>query len=362
MFEIDFYTENETATVKHANERVLTSTEDWEKQVWQFVIDWFNPAIETISIFTSGSTGAPKKIEHTKASMLYSASLTCTVLNLKPGNKALLCLPVNKISGMMMVVRSIYQKMWLTCIKPSTTPLLNLTDEQHFDFAAFTPMQFHGITNNYSCFEKAGRIKKIILGGEDIGADLALNILKLKTEVYITFGMTETISHIALKRLNGAKPDENFKVLPGIAISTDKRSCLTIGAPMLGQPHLVTNDVVSIEGPNEFRWLGRIDNVINSGGIKIYPEDIEQQLAKAIDAPYFITSKPDLLTGQKLVLILEKATLKPEEIIELKAAFSKLEKMHCPKQVLLVPQFSRTTNGKIKRSESVLKPIATIEF
>lgn len=362
MFEIDFYTQSETAIVRHANERLLTSTEDWEKQIWQFVIDWFDPAITTIPIFTSGSTGVPKKIEHTKAAMLYSASLTCTTLNLKPGNRALLNLPVNKISGIMMVVRSIYQKMWLTCIKPSTTPLQKLTDEQHFDFAAFTPMQFNEITNNHSCFEKAGHIKKIILGGEDIRPGLALHILKLKNEVYSTFGMTETISHIALKRLNGAKPDKNFKALQGITISVDERSCLTIEAPMLGQPYLVTNDVVSIEGPDEFKWLGRIDNVINSGGIKIYPEEIEQQLAKTIEAPYFIASKPDSLTGQKLVLILEKASLKPEEITELKTALAQVEKIHRPKQVLLVPHFSRTTNGKIKRNESILNPIATIEF
>jgi O-succinylbenzoic acid--CoA ligase len=125
---------------------------------------------------------------------------------------------------------------------------------------------------------------------------------------------------------------------------------------------LVTNDVVSIEGPNEFKWLGRIDNVINSGGVKIYPEEIEQQLLKAIEAPYFISSKPKKSGGEKLILVLEKNALKPEEKQELRDAFNALEKLHRPAQVMLVPHFTRTANGKIKRKESVLNPIETIDF
>jgi len=362
MFEIDFFSSSEAAIIELAHEKFLAADEEWERQLWQFITDWFNPAITGISVFTSGSTGAPKKIEHTKDAMTFSARQTCTALALKHGDRALLCLPVNKISGMMMVVRSIYNKMKLVCIKPSTNPLTELEENPRIDFAAFTPMQFHGITRSYPIFLKAEKIKKIILGGEDVRAELVQNILKMENEIYITFGMTETISHIALKRLNGPAHDKNFKVLPGIHISADKTNCLVIDAPQLGQPCLITNDVVSIQGENEFQWLGRIDNVINTGGIKIYPEEIEQQLVNTIEAPYFITSRKDITGGEKLILVLEMILLKPEEKEELKEAFSKLEKLHRPKQVILIPHFARTPNGKIKRRESVLNPIDVIDF
>ena len=360
MFEIDFLSLTDDQLVKLANEKLMEINEDWEKNIWQFLIQWFNPEVSTISLFTSGSTGTPKPIQHAKPAMLYSAQQTCLALGLKQGDKALMCLPVDKISGMMMVIRSIYNKMRLTCIKPSTSPLDNLPSNSEIDFAAFTPMQFHGITKSYANFLKAERIRKVILGGEEVRAELLDNILKLENEVYITFGMTETISHIALKRLNGSAPDENFKALPGIHISNDERGCLVIEAPKLGQPHLITNDVVKIKNEREFKWVGRIDNVINSGGIKIYPEEIEQRLLHVIEAPYFITSKPEKTGGEKLVLVLEINHLKPEKIEELKNAFNKLEKLHRPKQVMLVPHFSRTTNGKIKRSESTSNPIEVI--
>jgi O-succinylbenzoic acid--CoA ligase len=362
MFEIDFYSTSEAAIIELAQQKLLTVDEHWEQQVWQFIVDWFNPSIPAIAVFTSGSTGPPKQIEHTKAAMIFSAQQTCTALSLKHGNRALLCLPVNKISGMMMVVRSIYNKMKLVCIKPSTTPLTEIPENADIDFAAFTPMQFHGITRSYPVFLKAEKIKKIILGGEDVRAELVQNIQKLENEIYITFGMTETISHIALKRLNGPSPDKNFKVLPGIHIAAGENGCLIIEAPQLGQPRLVTNDVVSVEGENEFQWLGRVDNVINTGGIKIYPEEIEQQLVNTIEAPYFITSQKDITGGEKLILVLEMILLKPEEKEELREAFSKLEKRHRPKQVILIPHFARTSNGKIKRRESFLNPIDIIDF
>ncbi len=356
MFEIDFYTQNDDTLRKVAQENLLSSLEDWERHIWQFISNWYDPSIETISVFTSGSTGAPKQISHTKVSMLFSAGQTCRALNLKPGDTALLCLPVNKISGMMMVVRSIFNKMKLICIRPSSSPLQVHSDGQLINFAAFTPMQFNGITSNHSSYVKADAIEKIILGGEDVKAELLHDIRKLKSQVYITYGMTETISHIALKRLNGPVPDTGFSLLPGIKIATDVRGCLIIEAPNLGQPHLVTNDVVKLLGENTFQWLGRIDNVINSGGVKIYPEEIERQLLNRIDIPFFITGLPDERTGEKLVLVLESTTLEHVQINSLNAAFMSVEKLHRPKEALLVPRFERTDNGKIKRKETLVLP------
>lgn len=362
IFEIDFFSQQPEAITQMANQKLQTAVEDWEKQIWQFIVDWFNPNIKSITVQTSGSTGAPKQITHSKAAMLNSAAATCNALHLKAGDTALLCLPVNKIGGMMMLVRSIHLKMKLLCIKPSTKPLGELPDNIRIDFAAFTPMQFHEITTNYAIFKKADQIRKVILGGEDVRAELLLNIKKLESEVYITFGMTETISHIALKRLNGLTPDPYFKTLPGIEISTNEKGTLVISAPALERPKLVTNDVVRITGEHEFQWLGRMDNVINTGGIKIYPEEIEQQLLNAIEAPFFISSLPDKVSGEKLVLALEMNALTAEEEQELQEALLKLKKLHRPKQVLLIIHFVRTSNGKVKRKESLSNVSETLDL
>ena len=216
MFEIDFFSLSESAIIQMASQQLNADLADWEREIWSFVINWFDPEIKSISVFTSGSTGTPKEISHTKEAMLNSARATCSALNLSAGKQALLCLPVKKISGMMMVVRCLDCKMKMVCVKPSTKPLSELPEGLKIDFAAFTPMQFFEITNNYSNFRKADRMGKIILGGEGVSAELLPNIMKLESEVYATFGMTETISHIALKRLNGSYPDADFKLLPGI--------------------------------------------------------------------------------------------------------------------------------------------------
>ncbi len=362
MFEIDFFSQSEQAIITLAREKLRQDVEDWEKQIWQFIIDWYNPSITTIQIFTSGSTGTPKQITHSKLAMLNSAAATCTALNLKPGNRALLCLPINKIAGIMMAVRSIHNKMKLVCIKPSTTPFAALPETLNIDFAAFTPMQFYEVIANRTSYNRANKMGKIILGGEDLRLESIHFIRELKSEVYTTFGMTETISHIALKRINGDNPEASFKILPGIHITVDDRSCLVIDAPQLGQPHLVTNDVINLVGNNEFHWLGRADNVINSGGVKIYPEEIERQLLKEVYTPYFIASLPDSKTGERVVLAMETDNLSETEKGRLTSIFGNLEKLNRPKQVLLIPRFITTENGKLKRKESLLNCIETIEF
>ena len=362
LFEIDFFSMSSESVAQLAGKKIHEDVEDWEKQIWQFIVDWLNPDITTLQVFTSGSTGAPKAITHTKLAMINSAAATCTALQLEPGYNALLCLPVSKIAGMMMVVRSIYGKMKLVCIRPSSTPFNSLPDELKIDFAAFTPMQFYEVIASRSSYNKANKMDKIILGGEDLRLESIHFIRELKSEVYTTFGMTETISHIALKRINGDSPDANFKVLPGIHISVDGRNCLVVEAPSLGQPRLVTNDVINLVNENEFQWRGRVDNVVNSGGVKIQPEEIERQLLGLLYAPYFVGSIPDALTGEKLVLAIEKQSLTDAEKSELTTAFDKLEKIQRPKQVLLIPKFVRTENGKIKRKESLLSVSQAIDL
>jgi o-succinylbenzoate---CoA ligase len=177
----------------------------------------------------------------------------------------------------------------------------------------------------------------------------------MKNRAFATFGMTETISHIALKRLNGTHPDNAFRILPGIKISQDDRKCLVVEAPDLGVRHLQTNDVVHIQSATEFEWLGRKDNVINSGGLKIFPEQIEAKLKPILDIPFFITAVPNSQSGQQVAIAIEKEKLTLQEANALKSRFHTLGKLQSPKAILAIPVFERTDNGKIKRKESLRK-------
>lgn len=357
MFCIDFSSLSNDQILSLANTELKSDLEDWEKIIWQFVADWFEHPDKNIEVFSSGSTGAPKLINHTEQAMLHSARMTCEALALKQGSTALLCLPATKISGMMMIVRCIQNKMKMYCAKPSLSPLTGVEDEGHIDFSSFTPAQFYEIIDSDKAFERAQSISKIILGGEEVRGVMKKRILLMVNEIYSTFGMTETISHIALKRLNGPKPDPFYKVLPGISVSSGENDCLVIEAPLLGQPHLQTNDIVRIINADEFEWLGRKDHVINSGGIKISPEQMESRLAAQITIPFFIGGLADGRLGERLVLMVEAKQLKPEELNSIKAAVMQVDKIYRPKEIRLVAELARTETGKIKRKESLQKKI-----
>jgi O-succinylbenzoic acid--CoA ligase len=249
MFLVPFSSLTDSEILREANVKLKEDLSEWEREIWQFIRDWFHPDVASIKVFTSGSTGPPKEIEHSKGAMLNSTRLTCDALRLKRGNHVLLCLPASKISGMMIIVRCIWARMDMYCIKPSTSPISAIPEEEKFDFGSFTPMQLFEITEDIKKRRRIERIEKIIIGGDDIPPVLLETIRTMKNEAYATFGMTETISHIALRRLNGGKAESHFTTMPGIKVSIDERSCLVIEAPELGVRHLVTNDVVYLVSP-----------------------------------------------------------------------------------------------------------------
>lgn len=326
---------------------------DWEKHVWQFISWWADDSIQQIEVHTSGSTGTPKAITHTKQAMLASAEATCATLQIRQGCEALLCLPANKIGGMMMIVRSIYNRMDLHCIQPDTKPIDALPDDNEIYFAALTPMQIKYVKDDYNTYRKMERINTIILGGETPSPKLIDYMRHATNNIYATFGMTETISHIALKKVNGIKPDEHYTTLQGISIATDDRSCLVIDAPALNVHQLHTNDIVNLASPTQFDWLGRYDNVINTGGIKIYPESIEQKLMQLIKVPFFIAGIPDDATGQKPVIVLETDNLSKSDYEELNCFFKQLSKYERPRDIISVRNFVRTGNGKVDRNKTL---------
>lgn len=309
--------------------------EDFEKPVGDFLLDWFDGK-SYIEMHTSGSTGIPKTIRVDKQAMVNSALATGDFFELHAGNKALHCLPVKYVAGKMMLVRAMILGLDLEFVAPSSHPLRNV--DGNFDFAAMVPLQAQ------NSIADLHRIKKLIVGGAKINSALENQLIKLPTQVFETYGMTETISHIAAKSVG----EKAFTVLPNVTISYDDQNCLVIHAPQISDDVIETNDVVELVNENQFIFLGRIDNVINSGGIKLLPEQIEEKLAGKIEPRYFISSKEDKELGEKIILVIEGNSYNVDTSI-----FDELDKYEKPKEILFVPKFKETGNGKIIRKESL---------
>ena len=310
--------------------------EDFEKPVGDFLLDWFDskPYIE---MQTSGSTGTPKIVKVDKQAMVNSAIATGDFFDLHSGDRALQCLPVKYVAGKMMLIRSIVLGLDLDYVAPTSHPMKGLDDK--YDFVAMVPMQAQ------NSLKELQNVKKLIVGGARISASLEKELMKLPTEVYETYGMTETITHIAAKRVG----EKVFTVLPHVTISYDDRNCLVIHAPkIIAEDTVVTNDLVELVNENQFKFLGRIDNVINSGGVKIMPEQVERKLDGKLDRRFFITSKEDKELGEKVIMAVEGEPFVLDTII-----FDSLDKYEHPREILFVSKFKETENGKILRRETL---------
>jgi O-succinylbenzoic acid--CoA ligase len=362
MFEIPFYQLTPTEQLELARQKYAAAKETWEQKIWKFLIEWLSKSSNKISIKTSGSTGTPKTISHSKKNVKASALLTKNALDLMPNDNALLCLPADRIGGMMMIVRAQTIGLNLYCLKPSSNPIQLLDENIDVDFAAFTPMQLRAMLNDLHSVGNLNTIQKIILGGENISDDLLTKIQTIRPEVYATFGMTETISHIALKRLNGNKRDNHYKVFDGINIAYDDRNCLVIDAPMLSAQKIITNDIVEIQNEKSFDWLGRWDNVINSGGVKILSEELEAKLTQNIPFKFFIAGISDKLLGEKAVIVLEADSVQLNSVVPIINAVNLLPKLQRPKSIYATDKFVMTETGKIKRKESLKAAKFIVKF
>jgi O-succinylbenzoic acid--CoA ligase len=210
--------------------------------------------------------------------------------------------------------------------------------DEKFDFCAMVPLQ---AKNSLKDLKK---VKKLIIGGGKVHKALEQELLKLPIKIYETYGMTETITHIAAKKVG----EKAFTVLPNVTVSADERKCLIIDAKYISDKKIVTNDIVNIISDKQFEWIGRIDNVINSGGVKLIPEQIEEKLSTLIPRRYFVHGQPDETLGEKVVLYVEGEPIVIEESI-----FSVLDKFEKPKEIVFVPKFKETATGKIMRKESI---------
>ena len=333
-----------------------------------FLQEWNSPS-ETLLVHTSGSTGKPKPMWVEKQRMLNSAHITCDFLGLRPGDSALLCMSLDYIAGKMMVVRSIERKLRLFSVKPSGHPLsdesLAKMVEMDFDFVAMVPMQVYNSLKVPRERERLSRIKHLIIGGGAIDDALAEELRSLPGAVWSTYGMTETLSHIALRRLNGEEASEWYQPFDSVGVSLNSDGCLVIDAPLVCSEPLVTNDIAEIKQQETsshssdassslktssphvlFRIKGRKDNVICSGGIKIQIEEVENLLRQHLDAPFLLAKKKDEKFGEIAVLVTESGDLEGVEAI----CRQVLPKYWVPRQYLHFDQLPMTETGKPKRA------------
>ncbi|KFF10278.1 AMP-binding protein [Chryseobacterium soli] len=330
---------------KNLNTNKLSFKTEFEKKIIFFLEEWFSKQ-ETVNVQTSGSTGTPKIFAIQKKNMINSAEMTCNFLGLKEGDTALICLPIEYISGKMMVVRSLVRKLQLTVADPSVKPIADL--DTQIDFCAMTPLQVE------NSLDKIHLIKNLIIGGAGVSENLKAKLLKNKEQkattnfIFETYGMSETLSHIALKQLM-PQAEDYFTIFENVEISKDERGCLRIFAPNVNAEVLQTNDLVEIKEGNKFRFLGRLDNVINSGGAKIFPEELEALVKKEISNEAVFIGIQDELLGQKLVLVIEGK--ESEEITKKIMEIPFEKKFHKPKEIIFIEKIPRTPNGKINRIE-----------
>ena len=323
--------------LSHAHE-LSQANKGYLKELGRFLLDWFSYQPD-ILLQTSGSTGEPKQILASKTMLLASAMTTVKAFNLQPTEQALLCLPVRHIAGKMMLIRALLAGLWIDVIEPTTMLKVIKT----YDFTAMTP---HQLRNSLDHIEQ---FKQIIVGGAPIDDSLRSALKGHTSMIYSSYGMTETYSHVALQNLSAG--ETYYTAVDHVRFST-QGDALVIHAPHIGIEKLITTDCVDLKSSTQFLWKGRSDNVINSGGIKLNPEQIEKALSSIISVPFFVFGKPDKRLGQSLSIVFEGHL--PNDIETMVLSFDTISKYEKPKDYFVLSQFIRK-NGKILRNQTIQK-------
>ncbi|HNP19060.1 MAG TPA: AMP-binding protein [Fulvivirga sp.] len=342
-------------TVKHPIDQLTAdiAANPFQNEVLTLINQWQNGQ-KTFSLTTSGSTGKPQEIEITREQMMISANNTIKALNLLPDQTVLLCINPAFIGGKMMLIRALINNMNIVALAPTSNPLLNVGIQ--LDFIAVVPLQLTNIINNEQTRQHLKRVGAVIVGGGEISSTLEKDLQPISTPIFATYGMTETVSHIALRRVNGEAKSNYFNAFANVILSVDQRDCLTICAPVTNNQTIITNDRVKLIDSHRFQWLGRVDNVINTGGIKVQAEEVEQKIepfiSKISPSRFFIYGIPDELLGQRVTLFVEG-----EENEKLSSFIDQckgvLTRYEIPKELVFLKKFMETDNGKIQRKKTV---------
>ena len=335
-----------TVTPEVIAERLSNSdSPEWEKELFLFLSEWFSDS-DFVLAQTSGSTGDPKPIELPKLVMQKSAERTIKYFGLQKNDRFLLSLPCRYIAGKMMVVRAIVGQMNLISVDPATD--FDFLEQETFDFGAMVPNQVFKLLEQPSGKEKLQNIRNLLVGGSAISSVLESQISQLTSRVVITYGMTETASHIAIRELSGTRRSDFYHCLPGISVKPGENDCLQIHLQECAEP-IQTNDLAELQSETSFRILGRTDSVIISGGIKYSPESLEKKLEPIISRRFVISSVPDEKLGEQLVLIIEGKPFNTR-ILKQKIALI-LTPYESPKSIRFIDRFPETNSGKIIRSD-----------
>lgn len=325
------------------------------RQGLEFCKQWLE-GTEEFEQQTSGSTGTPKKIRITRARMVASAKATQRFFNTDSNSQLLCCLDTGYIGGKMMLVRAMVWDCPIQLVEPSSNPLLEIADDHKIDFVAMVPMQVQGSLGASKTLLKLQSIPHIIIGGAPVSAQLKEELITKQIQAYQTYGMTETVSHIALAKINLDKLA--YVTLPGVSIGVDERGALWVKSEMSGTAKIQTNDLVELQHENSFHWLGRADFVINSGGIKIQPEQLEIKISSTVEqfypiSEFFFFGLNDQKLGEKVVLFIESANLSKELLAEFKKAIkAQLSRFENPKEVHVLKEFVRTQSQKINKLQT----------
>lgn len=325
-----------------------------EQEIRNFLKAWLKNEESLFQFSTSGSTGKPKEIEFEKRQLSASAKRTIDFFSIAEGQTLLMCLPIQFVAGKMMLVRAILGKNRLIVTEPAANPLLKIPDELKIHFAAFVPYQFNQILKNDETKSQLEKIHTTILGGGEVNPVLTQQIDVLNNTVYHTYGMTETLTHIAVQKISPEKSD-TYQALPGVRLEKNNLNCLVIHDAQLGIVGLETNDVVELFDEQNFVWLGRLDNVVNSGGIKLFPEKIETAISTIIANEFFLAGMPDTQLGEKLVLFIATENKQQfQGLASLKQQLTAfLKGYEKPKEIYICTEFLKTDSKKIKRKETL---------
>ncbi|WP_324677049.1 AMP-binding protein [Hymenobacter sp. GOD-10R] len=331
-----------------------TDLNGYEAKVLDFCRQWLNGTL-LFDLHTSGSTGTPQLIQMERRQLEASARRTCEYFDLGAGDRELVCLNCESVGGLMMLVRGLEHQMHLTIVEPNANPLVQVEPNAKFDFASFVPLQLRTLLDR-DFTAQLNQMKVILVGGATVESTLERAIQELTVPVYHTYGMTETASHIALRRINGPEASPYYRVLPGIHVELDARGCLAIRGDVTADQLITTNDRVRLVDEHTFEWLGRADFVINSGGVKVQAEKVEKVLEVALaelGLPIrraFVAGQPDDRLGEQVTAFLEGEALTDAQTQQLQQLLAtRLDRYERPRAFVYAPQFQATASGKLDR-------------